>query len=115
MNWSGYAFDPARQVLAVNSNNLPAQVRLIPETDFLAAARQGEQGEYSRQQGAPYGMFRRPFLSPAAHLPCVPPPWGFLTAVDMSEGKIRWQVALGSFNPSKAGSRQVRSAWVVQS
>ena len=24
------------------------------------------------------------------------PPWGMLTAVDMTEGKIRWQVPLGS-------------------
>ena len=41
-----------------------------------------------------------PLLSPRAHLPCGPPPWGMLTAVDMVKGAIRWQVPLGSFDPS---------------
>jgi quinoprotein glucose dehydrogenase len=40
-------------------------------------------------------MFRS-FLQAPSGLPCGPPPWGMLTAVDMVEGKIRWQVPLGS-------------------
>ena len=40
-------------------------------------------------------MFRR-FLQSPSDLPCSAPPWGQLTAVDMVEGKIRWQVPLGS-------------------
>jgi quinoprotein glucose dehydrogenase len=36
----------------------------------------------------------------AHHLPCAPPPWGTLTAVDMAAGTIRWQVPLGSLAPS---------------
>src|SRR6184192_1039035 len=40
-------------------------------------------------------VFRAPFFSPS-FVPCSPPPWGTLTAVDMAEGKIRWQVPLGS-------------------
>ena len=45
-------------------------------------------GEYGSQTGAPYGMFRTVLFSPD-YLPCSPPPWGALTAVDMVEGKIR--------------------------
>ncbi|HMD97891.1 MAG TPA: pyrroloquinoline quinone-dependent dehydrogenase [Terriglobia bacterium] len=84
MNWSGYAFDPENSLLVVNSNNFPTQVRLIPGAEFSDAARQGEPGEYTRQVGAPYGMFRRPLLSPGVRLPCGPAPWGMLTAVDMT-------------------------------
>jgi quinoprotein glucose dehydrogenase len=40
-------------------------------------------------------MARR-FLQSPSDLPCSAPPWGLLTAVDMNEGKIRWQVPLGS-------------------
>src|SRR5207244_12999585 len=32
-------------------------------------------GEFARQVGAPYGMFRTPLLAPSG-LPCNAPPWG---------------------------------------
>jgi quinoprotein glucose dehydrogenase len=51
--------------------------------------------EYNRMRGAPYGMMRRAFFSPAG-LPCVAPPWGMLSAVDLVSGRIAWQVPLGS-------------------
>jgi quinoprotein glucose dehydrogenase len=101
MTWSGYAFDPVSGTLFVTTNNFPTKVRVIPRAEFEDARKSEERGEYTAQVGAPYGMFRRPLLSPKHHLPCVPPPWGMLTAVDMVKGKIRWQVALGSFNPGK--------------
>ena len=95
MNWSGYAFDPQRNLLLANVNNLPAKVRLVPRAEFEDSRRRGEAGEYADQVGTPYGLFRN-FLQAPSHLPCSPPPWGMLTAVDMVAGKIRWQVPLGS-------------------
>jgi quinoprotein glucose dehydrogenase len=100
LTWSGYAFDPQRSILVVNTNNFPTKVRLIPRSEFENADR-NEPGEYTAQTGSPYGMFRRPLLSPKYHLPCVPPPWGTLSGIDMTAGKILWQVPLGSFNPGK--------------
>jgi quinoprotein glucose dehydrogenase len=103
MNWSGYAFDPQHSLLVVNVNNLPANVRMIPaeklESDADANTHT-EHGEYGWQRGAPYGMFRQFIFSPSG-LPCVPPPWGTLAAVDMATGKIRWQVPLGEMAPGK--------------
>lgn len=103
MNWSGSAFDPQNNLLVVNTNNLIYKVKLIPREEFGKPENRSEPGEYSPQTGTPYGMFRRPLLSPGAHLPCSPPPWGMLTAVDLMKGKIRWQVPLGSFAPGKPG------------
>ncbi len=97
MNWSGSAFDPQNNLLVVNTNNLIFKVKLILRDEFGDPETRREPGEYSPQTGTPYGMFRRPLLSPTAHLPCSPPPWGTLTGVDMIEGKIRWQVPVGSF------------------
>jgi quinoprotein glucose dehydrogenase len=103
MNWSGYAFDPEHGLLVVNVNNLPASVRMIPADRLQSDADSNphmEHGEYGWQRGAPYGMFRSFIFSPGG-LPCVPPPWGTLAAVDMTTGKIRWQVPLGEMAPGK--------------
>jgi quinoprotein glucose dehydrogenase len=103
MNWSGSAYDLALGLLIVNTNNLPANVRVIPRDKFDAeadAAAPGS-GEFTDQYGAPYGMFRTFIFAKAHRLPCIAPPWGTLAAVDMNAGTIRWQVPLGSLAPSK--------------
>lgn len=95
MTWSGYAFDPKRSILVTNTNNIAAIARLIPREKFNDGSSRVEDGDYGDQLGAPYGLFRR-FIQSPSDFPCSPPPWGYLTGVDMAEGKIRWQVPLGS-------------------
>ena len=95
MTWSGYAFDPQHGLLVTNSNNLVAGARLIPRAAYDRRGSHTEDGDYGDQSGTPYGLFRR-FLQSPSDLPCSAPPWGLLIAVDMNEGKIRWQVPLGS-------------------
>jgi quinoprotein glucose dehydrogenase len=101
MNWSGYAYDEQRSLLVVNTNNLPAKIRLVPADKFEDESnRSAEDGDYTRQLGAPYGIFRTFLFAKAHRLPCAPPPWGMLAAVDMTTGTIRWQVPLGSLAPN---------------
>jgi quinoprotein glucose dehydrogenase len=100
MNWSGYAYDPQHSLLVVNTNNLPAKMGVIPRDKYWDEVDKNTQdAEYTQQSGGPYGMFRTFLFAKAHHLPCVPPPWGTLTAVDMATGTIRWQVPLGSLSP----------------
>jgi quinoprotein glucose dehydrogenase len=101
MNWGGSAYDPVRDLLILPASNLMAEVRLVPRDDFLKewSANRNLHGdwEFAPQRGTPYGMARRFLLAPKFHLPCTPPPWGTLTAINASTGEVKWQVTLGQF------------------
>jgi quinoprotein glucose dehydrogenase len=102
MNWGGFAYDPVRELLVLPENRLAAEVRLIPRDQFseLASKERKLNGdwEFAPQKGTPYGMMRRILVSPKV-LPCTPPPWSTLIALDMKNGERKWEVPLGKFSP----------------
>ena len=75
-------------------------VQLIPRDGFdLGRARAAEQPrlgddfEYNMMRGTPFVMRRRLLLAPS-RLPCTPPPFGALVAIDLRtggrSGTCRW-------------------------
>lgn len=94
-NWGGLSFDAAHDIAFVNTSSVIHEVTLIPAKDFDAFRQAHPHQEISRNKGAPYGMWRRTLVSPIG-MPCNPPPWGQLHAIDMSSGKILWSVPLGT-------------------
>jgi quinoprotein glucose dehydrogenase len=97
INWGGIAWDEGGQMAVANSMNLPFLVALIRREEFESVRDSGRfpQAEFAPQHGTPYGMRRSALLSPWG-IPCVAPPWGTLAAVDMVQGRIAWQVPLGT-------------------
>jgi len=103
VNWGSAAYDPQRHLLFMDTNRLPIFVKLIPRAEYDDARKNASDsdrlhGEFARQSGAPFAMFRTPLLAPSG-LPCNAPPWGTVAAVDLFEGRKIWDVPLGSFIP----------------
>jgi quinoprotein glucose dehydrogenase len=94
-NWGGVAVDPDRQLLIANVMDMAWVVSLLPSEEFEEARRANPGVEISPQRGTPYAM-RREMLMSDWDLPCNPPPWGTLSAVELGTGDIRWQVKLGT-------------------
>jgi quinoprotein glucose dehydrogenase len=97
-HWGGLAFDGTRQIAVVPVNTIAARVQLI-RLDQLdtAEVRQHESrlgDQYTRMHGTPYVMRRNTVITNNG-IPCTPPPWGALVAIDLKTGAKSWEVPLG--------------------
>jgi quinoprotein glucose dehydrogenase len=82
--WSGASFDPSTGYLYVNSNEVPAIIKLHDD----------------KRGGYRFGGYRH-FTDDAGY-PAIKPPWGRLTAIDLNKGEFAWQIVLGEFPELKA-------------
>jgi quinoprotein glucose dehydrogenase len=100
-NWGGAAFEPKRNVLIVKANNIGMVIRLIPGAgDPEQSGYQEGSTVVSYMEGTPYRLELGMWISPF-EVPCNPPPWGELSAIDMDTGEYLWRQPLGqvSFGP----------------
>jgi quinoprotein glucose dehydrogenase len=86
MDWGGLTFDPKRNILVVNSNNVLGAHHLAPHA--------GPDG-YSPLIGTPYRQVYDNMMSMFG-APCNAPPWGKLAGIDITTGKKIWEVPLGT-------------------
>jgi quinoprotein glucose dehydrogenase len=93
MSWDGMAWDPERRMLVTSVKHLAMFLQLHPRSEYETIDRV-EGRQYTGQGGTPYGMSRQPLVSPSG-LPCNPPPFGTLVAVDLGAGSIRWETPVG--------------------
>jgi len=93
MNWGSVSVDEDRRIVIANSMSFPWRVRLIPRTEISPA---NETARWSpMMRGTPYAWGQSPFWSPL-QVPCIQPPWGSLTAIDLATDRVLWSRPLGS-------------------
>jgi quinoprotein glucose dehydrogenase len=124
VEWGSPAINPDTGIMYVNVNNIPFDARLVPRAEaghdlsarikrklskwaaywdnipvfpadqrFRTPDTAGH--ELSTQMGTPYLIFREPLVGPDG-LPCTPPPWNTMVAMDLNVGKKLWSIAIGS-------------------
>ena len=80
----------------LNTSRLATLVQLLPRDayDRERAAGAGD-WEFGGQRETPFGMRRMDPIETARGIPCNPPPWGTLAAVNLATGTLAWEVPLG--------------------
>jgi len=98
-NWGGGAYDANSHIMVVPTNRVPMIVGLTPREkvkpeQFNGGGVEGLTFTFD-VKGSKYIPTIHPLLSPLGS-PCSAPPWAALTAVDIVNKKILWEVPLGS-------------------
>jgi quinate dehydrogenase (quinone) len=99
LNWGGLAYNPITKMLFVNDMRLGLWVRMMPQPKAAKASNGNESVNAGMGavplKGTPYSVVKDRFFSPLG-IPCQKPPYGSLTAIDMTTQKVAWQVPLGT-------------------
>ncbi len=95
-NWGSGSVDAERGIFLINTMRMATYIRLWPRDEFDAMFPDGPPAiGFEPQLGTPYALERYPLMSPLG-VPCNPPPWGTLVAIDIATGEHRWEIPLGT-------------------
>jgi quinoprotein glucose dehydrogenase len=86
--WGGISWDPSLGLLFTNVNNLGQWGHMEKGADRTT-------GAVTYRRTSAFGTYAR-FWNPETRIPCSPPPFGELVAVNTSTGDIAWRTPLGT-------------------
>jgi len=102
--WGGISVNPTRQIAIANPIVFPFVSKLLPRGPGNPAAPNGAHPPGSENgvqpmYGVPFGVELHPFLSPFG-FPCMAPPWGYMSGIDLNTNKIVWKHKVGTTRDS---------------
>ena len=98
-DWGGIAIDPQRQVMVGNPNYMAFVSRLHRRDTIAVHGGSGTEQGLQPMTGTPFAVDLHPLLSPFG-VPCQAPPWGYMTAVDLTTMKKVWMHKNGTIRDS---------------
>lgn len=118
MNWGGLMVDPVRGLIVLNNQRMPYMqgLRERAELDALGAKSfqeaPGKTKGFRVQQGQPYGATKGPWMS-SMNMPCIAPPWGFISAIDLRTRDVAWSRPFGTGYDSGPMGIASRTKWQI--
>jgi quinoprotein glucose dehydrogenase len=97
-NWPGGSYDPETQTVYVFSETTVTTMGIIPVTDPKISEFEyvrGLPGTTPGSRALPPGGGLRPGVLTVQGLPLMKPPYGRISAIDLTKGDIAWQIAHG--------------------
>ena len=94
-NWGSAAFDAVRGRLILTQTRLGTVQRLVPREEVERIVPNPPREILFPQHGSPYALLQTVFLS-SLGIPCSPPPWSELVAVDLKTGGVAWRRPFGT-------------------
>lgn len=101
-NWGGGTIDETRNYLIATDIRVPVVQRMVPraEADPRLKAMGGDYFTHGHlalrpQFGQPWAVEQAMFMSPLG-IPCNEPPWGTVSAIDLIDRRIVWEVPAGT-------------------
>ncbi len=105
LNWGSVSVDPTRNLLVVNGMRMPNTTHLIPRDQFDPKTAEVPHGSIAPQLGLPYAQQLVQFMGPFG-APCLEPPMGSITGIDLATRKIVWQQPAGTMKDVTVGGMQ---------
>jgi quinate dehydrogenase (quinone) len=94
-NWGSGAFDPLRGLLIVPDIRMAMTVKLVPTKDKRMSLSLVPGRSAKGHDAVSYESLKSYMLSPLL-VPCLQPPGGTLSAIDVATRKVVWQVPAGT-------------------
>lgn len=99
MNWGSVSVDSSNQRVFLNDIRVPSIFQLIPRDEYEQFSKLhppvSDGHGPSPQAGTPYGVYTTIWFSRLG-VPCVQPPFGTISALDINTRRIAWQVPAGT-------------------